>query len=196
MELTQPIRDVEKLAAMKQYLRARSLRDYTLLTLALNSGLRISDILCIRIGDVVDYQGRGTWTVKQAYELREGKTRKYKRFPLNATAREALTEYLTEQGVTKAKLSVYLFKSRQGYNRPISRQMAHNVISKAAKAADIRERIGCHGLRKTFGYHAHKSGVDVTVLQTIFNHSHPSVTLSYIGITQQDVDDVYNALAL
>ena len=47
----------------------------------------------------------------------------------------------------------------------------------------IKERIGTHTLRKTFGYHAYNNGYDITLIQKLFNHSSQSVTLRYIGIT-------------
>ncbi|PMB07701.1 hypothetical protein CEN49_12020 [Fischerella thermalis CCMEE 5273] len=63
-------------------------------------------------------RGKGTrgtsWTVKPFYELKERKTGKAKRFPINETAREALTGCLSEDGVTKAGMSVYLLKVSRG----------------------------------------------------------------------------------
>ncbi|WP_436242946.1 tyrosine-type recombinase/integrase [Paenibacillus sp. LjRoot56] len=50
--------------------------------------------------------------------------------------------------------------------------------------------MGTHTLRKTFGYFAYKAGTDIVLLQQIFNHSSPSVTLRYIGILQDDMDNV------
>lgn len=55
----------------------------------------------------------------------------------------------------------------------------------------LKEKIGTHTLRKTFGYHAYKNGVDLSLLMRIFNHSSQAVTLRYIGITQDQIDDVY-----
>jgi site-specific recombinase XerD len=69
-------------------------------------------------------------------------------------------------------------------------------LNSAAERVGITESIGCHTLRKTFGYHAYKAGVDLTLLQSIFNHSAQSVTLRYIGIIQDDIDNVYDALNL
>ena len=60
----------------------------------------------------------------------------------------------------------------------------------------VADPIGTHTLRKTFGYHAYQQGTDVTLLQKVFNHSAPSITLRYIGITQDDIDNVYLNLNL
>ena len=53
------------------------------------------------------------------------------------------------------------------------------------------EEIGTHTLRKTFGYHFYKRNKDVAMLQKLFNHSSPSITLRYIGIEQDEIDEAY-----
>ena len=59
------------------------------------------------------------------------------------------------------------------------------------RAVGITRRIGTHTLRKTFGYHCYQKYDDVVLLQKIFNHSSPQITLRYIGIEQEDIDAVY-----
>jgi integrase len=51
-----------------------------------------------------------------------------------------------------------------------------------------RNDIGTHTMRKTFGYHYYKATIDIAMLQDIFNHSAPSITKRYIGITQDEID--------
>ena len=52
------------------------------------------------------------------------------------------------------------------------------------------EHVGNHTLRKTFGYWFYKATKDIAMLQEILNHSHPSVTLRYIGITEEETQNV------
>ena len=78
----------------------------------------------------------------------------------------------------------------------IQRDQAYKIINAAAREIGIKETIGTHTLRKTFGYHAYKSGIAIEVLQKLFDHSTPGITLRYIGITQDDLDDVYLNLNL
>jgi len=67
----------------------------------------------------------------------------------------------------------------------------------ATRAIWITERTGTHTMRrKTFGHMAFQSGVDVTRIQKLLNHSTPSITLAYIGITQQELDNVHLTLEL
>ena len=79
---------------------------------------------------------------------------------------------------------------------PISRIQAYRLINEACSIAKIKGSIGCHTLRKTFGYWAYKQGIDITLLMRIFNHSTPSITLRYIGIEREDINNVYVNLNL
>lgn len=182
MEYVEPIRDKKKLETMKKVLRGNSLRDYCLFVLGINSGLRISDLLRLRVEDVAS---------KDRISLREQKTGKVKDFPLSDTCRKAISDYLGEQ----RKSSSWLFPSRKG-DKPISRIQAYRIINDAARMVGIKDAIGTHTLRKTFGYWAYQQGVDITRIQKLLNHSAPSVTLAYIGITKDELDNVYINLNL
>ena len=56
--------------------------------------------------------------------------------------------------------------------------------------------MGTHTLRKTFGYHYYKKFKDIAMLQKIFNHSNPAITLNYIGIEQDKIDESYKNFIL
>ena len=187
MELVQPIRDKKKIGAMKKILKSDSMRNYVLFTLGINSGLRISDLRLFADTDVKTPKGK----IKERIFLREQKTGKEKNYPINESARKALAEYLGDSIPTGQSL----FPSRKG-GRPITREQAYKIINAAARAVGITDNIGTHTLRKTFGYHAYKAGYSVTLLQQLFNHASERQTLRYIGITQDDIDDVYINLNL
>ncbi|BBM86842.1 site-specific integrase [Candidatus Uabimicrobium amorphum] len=188
MEFVHPIRDRKKIDAMKKYLRGSSERNHCLFILGINSGLRISDLLKLRILDVVDGK-----KIKERICIREKKTGKNKEFPIGTNAKRAIVDYLK----TRVEYSPNepLFISRKN-KRHLGRWQAYKIINDAAKAVGIKEKIGTHSLKKTFGYHAYKEGKDITLIQKLFNHSAPSVTLAYIGITQEDLDNVYLELNL
>ncbi|WP_312859663.1 tyrosine-type recombinase/integrase [Peribacillus huizhouensis] len=59
------------------------------------------------------------------------------------------------------------------------------------KAGDVlgRDDISTHTMRKTFGYAYYRRTKDLAFLQNIFNHSAPSITKRYIGITQEKIDE-------
>lgn len=90
----------------------------------------------------------------------------------------------------------YLFKGRNGENKPISRVMAYMIINQACKKAQITDNVGTHTLRKTFGYPHYQTFHDVAILQYLLKHSSPSITLRYIGITQDNVEDTLKQFEL
>ena len=90
----------------------------------------------------------------------------------------------------------YIFRSREGGNRPISRIQAFRIIKNAASELHIEGTISCHSLRKTFGYHAWRKGVPPAVIMTIYNHSSLEITKRYLSIDQDDKDQVFLELNL
>src|SRR5690625_5074788 len=181
MEIVHPIRRTGDIEQMKATLSGNP-RDLLMFTIGINSGLRISDILPLKIGQV---RGQTELTI------REGKTGKTKTFRFNQAIIDAAAELIPNGAAD----SDYLFPSRKA-GRPISRVQAYRILSGAARDSGVTDSIGCHSLRKTFGYHAYKAGVDLSLLQSIFNHAAQDVTLRYIGITQDKIDDVYAAINL
>lgn len=188
MQTVQPIKDREKIEAMKKILRASSLRNELLFVLGINTGLRISDILSLTIRDVLFDNNRSH------IEVREKKTKKKRTIALNKKVRRLIQRYL-ELERSAAKENEPLFPSQKG-GKPISRQHAHYILNQAAKSIGISERIGTHSLRKTFGYFAYKQGIDLAMIQKLLNHSSQSETLRYIGITQEQMDDIVLKLDL
>lgn len=161
------------------YLKSKNERDYVLFIFGIYTGLRISDILKFRVRDVRD---------KDAVYIREKKTGKEKRFPLNHELKPVIGDYI--QGKEDFE---YLFKSPNFPNRPISRQQAYNILSEAGAKFGI-SGIGTHTLRKTFGYHMYQQTHDAVTLKEIFNHADISITLRYIGINQDNKDKAIKGL--
>jgi len=187
MEFVQPIRNLKQIETIKKLLKQQNLRDYCLFTVGINSGLRISDLLNLTVSDVVE-NGK----LKDRIRLREKKTNKFKDFPLSDNAKSAIREYLKTREY-KQNEPLFISRKNKGF---LLRQQAYKIINDAAKSIGIKDKIGTHTLRKTFGYHAYNSGYDLSLIQKLFNHSSPSITLRYIGITQDKLDDVYLSLDL
>lgn len=187
MEFVQPIRDLKQIETIKKLLKLQNLRDYCLFVLGINSGLRISDLLKLTISDIIE-NGK----IKDRIRLREKKTNKFKDFPLSEKAKQAIKEYLKTRNYKEYE-PLFISRKNNGF---LLRGQAYKIINNVAKSVGIKEKIGTHTLRKTFGYHAYNNGYDITIIQKLFNHSSPSVTLRYIGITQDELDDVYLSLDL
>ena len=181
----EPIRTLKKIKAIQNFLKQKSERDLLLLNFGLNTGLRISDILKIKVSDI--------WTKRKHFKhyfiLREVKTQKEKRIKLNNALKRYLSNFLKNN---KLKYSDYLFQSRKGNNKPITRVQAYRTLKKASEALNI-ENFGTHSLRKTWGYWTYKkSKFNIALIMDMFNHSSQKITLEYIGINQDQRDELYS----
>ncbi|MCZ0701950.1 site-specific integrase [Natronobacillus azotifigens] len=172
MQTVQPIREKHLIDAMKEKLRETSERNYFLFVMGMNTGLRISDLLPLRVQDV-----RG----KTHIIMKETKTRKNKRFLINMELRNIIVAYTSEMSDED-----YLFPSHKT-DLPLQRVQAYKVLNQAANEVGIKD-FGTHSMRKTFGFWHYTINKNVALLQDIFNHSSPDITLRYIGINQDIVD--------
>ena len=180
MTTVEPLRNIESIKKLEKYFGKQSLRDLLLFTIGTNCGLRISDILNLDVRDVQN---------KDYISITEKKTGKYKRFPINSKLKPMIDEFTKGKRSDEA-LFVSIFKNR------LDRFGAYYIIKTACQAVGIQEKIGTHTMRKTFGYHHYKKFKDVAMLQKIFNHSNPNITLRYIGIEQDQIDESYNNFIL
>ncbi|PSL41283.1 phage integrase family protein [Salsuginibacillus halophilus] len=187
MQTVEPIREPNKIEAMKRLLRSTSLRNELLFVMGINTGMRIGDLLSLTMADVTS--GRSP---AQRIERKEQKTGKQRSVVLNKSAHCSLKKYMKEER-PDWRGHEPLFMSRKG--GPITRQHAHYILKEAAGYAGI-EHIGTHSMRKTFGYFAYHAGHDITVIQALLNHSSQQETLRYIGVTQDNLDAVVQGLEL
>jgi len=174
---------------MKRYLKKHNLRNYTLFVFGINSALRISDILLFKVSDIQNPDG----SIKDLIKICEKKTGKSKIFPFNESIKEVMTEYLSK---TNLELDKFLFPSRQGENRPISRMSVHNFLKEAADACGIKENISTHTMRKTWARNIYDNNIKenpgiINTIQKALNHRDSSTTLRYIGISQDDINTIY-----
>ena len=186
MNFVQPIRDKEKLEQMKEELRKQGSRNFLLFYTGINTGLRVSDVVSLNYNDIRDNYGN----MRSHISIVEKKTGKIKKFPICNGLYDELEKY------TKfMKPGEYLFKSQIGTNQPITTTQAYRILKATANKLGLEE-VGTHTMRKTFGYWHYKQYHDVALLQTIFNHSSPSITLRYIGISQDEIDKSYYNFSL
>lgn len=170
------IRNQETLREFKRQARKLGVRPYMLVLLGLNTGLRIGDLLEIRVRDIRDVG----YIVRR--EQKTGKQTEIHFHPavvaeLNALAADRDGDELLFQ-------SPWITHRREA----ISYKTAYAWINKAARAAGIKGPVGCHTLRKTYGYWFYRQYGDVAALMTHFNHSDERVTMRYIGVTQEHLD--------
>lgn len=176
MKIVQPIREKKKLNAMKTLLKDYDEKYYLMFRIGINVGLRVSDILNLKVLDV---------RAKDHITIIEKKTGKTKRFLLPNTLKKEIADFIYEKNLEDDE---YLIQSRKGTNQPISRVQAYRVLRETGEQIGLEE-VGTHTMRKTFGYHHYQANKDVVILQEIFNHAAPSICMRYIGITDDMKDN-------
>ena len=180
MTTVEPIRKIEDIRKVERILAEQSSRNLLFFTIGTNWGLRISDIVGLDVKDV-----RG----KNYVQLTEKKTGKFKKLFINSKLKPMIEDY-TKDKPENSPLFVTIFGNR------LDRFAAYHILVDACKSAGLEEHIGTHSLRKTFGYHHYQKFKDVALLQKIFNHSSPQITLRYIGIEQDQIDESYSNFIL
>lgn len=113
---------------------------------------------------------------------------------INSNIIEALN--MLREKLDEIRPEIYIFQSRSGNNKPISRNRAFHIIKEAAEELGLEANISCHSLRKTFGYQAWKQGVPPALLMNIYNHSSLEITKRYLSIDQDDKDRVFLSIKL
>lgn len=171
-------------------------RNKMLFLVGINLGIRASDLCCLKYSFFMNNDG----SFKDFYSLQPKKTKKTGKFVklyFNQTVKKAITDYLTEYPMND--MEEYLFKSRKGDGH-ITEISLGRIIKDAATEVGIERNICSHSLRKTFGYHVWHNAMDkektLIILQTIFNHSSPMMTKKYIGLMDDEIEDVFNDLNL
>lgn len=178
MRVMEPIREDEWFVAFVEKLREGNERNYIMFMIGVYTGLRISDILPLRVADV-----DGSHMV-----LMEKKTKKQKRIIMHPTLKRAINRYI--QGMERTDILLpSRNKTKTGKAKPLSRRQALYILQQTAKEIKYEGNIGTHSLRKTFGFRHYRQYKDVAELQIIFNHSSQYETLKYIGVMSDRIED-------
>ena len=185
MKTVQPIRDKSKIRAIKGNLKKRDPRDFLLFTLGINTGLRISDILKLKVEDVKESSGE----IKEFLDLKEKKTKRQRFIYINDEVKNALEYYFDKTRLYD--LERYLFTSNKDKeNKPITRCRAWQLVRSWCREVGIKGRIGTHTIRKTAGYHMRMVGVPIEIIREVLGQKDMQVTKRYIGITDDEVTKV------
>src|SRR5258707_2734122 len=197
MDFVDPIRDKKKITQIKNYLKgSKRFRDLLLFVVGINSALRISDLLPLRIGDFVDKDGN----YRDRFTIREAKRDKRNEVVINDSIREALDVYLPAYPGIGQKPGNYVFFSTKlsdfNYTQPLTRFQAWRLISGMCSAVGLPGNYGTHTLRKTWGHQARQSGVPLELIMHKLNHSNVAMTKRYLGITDDELRAIAEGLNL
>jgi len=198
----QPIRDLEEIFRASEQLRQmdspQGRRMYLLWVVGINLGMRISDLVDLKVGDLRDKNSYTYLPHKQEHKRGAQSIT----IPIPTEVKKAVREkcagmpdeawlFPSARTTPVRKRKAPEQKSVKTRERPvnvgaISRQTALRDLKRIQRECGIREDIGCHTMRKTFGYHYFRNGGSLQLLQQWFYHETPATTLVYIGIQFDD----------
>ena len=173
MNFVEPIRDKNLIDDMCTYLKKQNKRNCILFMCGIYIGLRISDLLNFKVKDLKH---------KRQVTIFEKKTGKQKIFSIPNEFYSILNQYLETRNDDE-----YIFNSRQGGSKAITRARAYQILKQAGTNFGL-DNIGTHTMRKTFGYWYYKNYNDIVGLMKILNHSSEAITKRYIGIEQEELN--------
>ena len=178
----EPIRRPEDIQAIKELLKDEP-RNLAMFVFGINTALRASDILRTRLCDVENLKPGETFI------LREKKTQKKRLVAINQATYEAIQNYLKVRPKTSPEAPLFL--SRTGHEKAITVSSLNALVKLWGQQVGIRENLGSHSLRKSFGYHQRMKGISIPTLLVIFNHSSQKQTLDYLGISEEEVVEAF-----
>lgn len=181
----------------------RARRNKLVFLVGINIGIRAGDLIKLKWNFFIEsLNSDGTVEkFKEYYDLKPEKQKKQNKFVrlhFNETVRRAINEYVKNFPITN--LEDYIFFATDNSNEHISYHALYEMLKKTAKEAGIKENIGTHSLRKTWGFWCWHKAMDkskaLTILQKCFNHSSVETTLKYIGLLDSEIKEMYNSIEL
>ena len=170
-------------------------RDRLFLLLAVTTGFRVSELLTLRFSQLLTPTSQVAKEITVARRSMKGghgpraKVVRSRRVPLNETARAAVETYLATLPVPPTG-ETFVFLSRKGDNRPISRCQAHSLMKTLAREVGLdASRVGCHSTRKTYARGLYEaSGHDLIKTQRLMGHTNPMTTARYLDTNEAELD--------
>jgi integrase len=174
-----PIKEKKHIQTIKKLLADRPL-DFALFTIGINTNLRASDLLSIKVHQVKDL------IPNDEIVLNEKKTKKERRITLNKACISAIQGLLASKQYSDED---YLFIGQRGI---VTVPTVNQKVKSWCKAINLKGNYGGHSLRKTFGYHQRVTfKTDLPTLMEIFNHSTQKQTLAYLCVQPDEIRNVY-----
>jgi integrase len=177
-----PIRRREDIAAIKKLLSDEP-RNLLLFTMGINNGLRVGDVLKLKVSQVRYAK------INEGITIKESKTGKLNTLFVNKAVYKALQNYFEE---AKPHDSDWLFPNLKNPEKHLSSIAVNLLVKKWARSINLNSgNYGAHTLRKTFGYiQRMEYKVGFEVLAKRFNHASPAVTMHYLGIEDKEVNEI------
>ena len=174
--------EIKKILTVVETTTTLGVRDEAMLELLYATGLRVSELISLNMGNI-------NWQV--GYVVTMGKGKKERIVPIGEAALGSLSTYLQESRVLlmKNKTTDILFLNR--YGGAFSRQGLWKLIKKYTIKAEIVKTVYPHTFRHSFASHLLEGGADLCSLQTMLGHADISTTQIYTHISRERLKDVY-----
>jgi site-specific recombinase XerD len=193
MKGCRPLDRDERRAALKH---CQDQRERALLALGFATGYRISELLSLRIGDVVDAKSQPLkWVSVRAGKT---KTKEGRTVALNADAGHAAATLAKTLLAAGCERSAALFQGKKsGLLKPISRIHAWRLLTALFARADVSGNVATHSLRKTFAAECYRLlGGALEKVQIALGHKSITSTVCYLSFRHSDIDDAVLAIEL
>ncbi|MDY6823028.1 MAG: tyrosine-type recombinase/integrase [Thermodesulfobacteriota bacterium] len=183
MNSVEPVRKQSDLTKLKKYL-ANNKRDLFYFVLAVNTGIRTGDLLELRVKDIKNKK------IGDQIPIIEQKTGKQNFIVINKPIFTTFQEYISAY---KPMDNDFIFFSRKGnkQDKHIHVFSMSRLVKQWFTDLNIKGNYGCHSFRKTWGYMQRvRYLADWSVICRRYNHSSPSTTMRYLGITSDEISNI------
>lgn len=172
--LPKSLQDRELYRLRRAFYKSGNKRDIAIYEVLANTGLRVSELCSLKLGDIQISERKGKLVV------RFGKGQKYREVPLNSNARKALADYLELRADEKSE---YVFLGERG---PLTPSGVFRILQKYANEAGVK--VSPHQLRHTFARRLLRAGADIVTVQQLLGHSNLNTTAIYLraGYSEQE----------
>ena len=181
--MSKPIKDIETINKIKEmYIKKNKKRDLLLFLLAINTGLKLNDLLNLNVKDVKEKE---YIKIKQELNNKDKNKDKNKKqqkneIPINKTIQKLIKE-ITNKRKPKEPLFISNFGGR--LDRTLVYKTFKEIINELNLKKDEKSSYSPSSWRKTFGYHYYQKYKDLSFLQYLFSQQTINETIKYIEIT-------------
>jgi integrase/recombinase XerC len=159
------------------YEASDNIRDYAIIQTFLQTGIRLSELVNLRVEDV-DFEHR-------ILTVRQGKGKKDRQIPLVEEAVKALRNYARYRNTELILDDDTFFLAKNGTSLNVS--TVKYIVAKYVKKAGIRKKVSVHTLRHTFGAHKADKHMSLATLQELMGHKKKETTLKYIHLAKTNL---------